>query len=195
MKPLSKEKRDRLLLLGVGTLAVLAGMYYGLIATQRGWMEEVDKRQFEQENKLQMAQRLAGSIGAIKQNLEASKQRLKAIESGMASGDMYSWVILTVNSFKENYHVDIPQFSREVPTEVGMFGRFPYRAANFSLRGTAYFHDLGKFVADFENTFPYMRLQNIELDPVVPSGANTQNDPEKLGFKLEIVALVTPNVD
>jgi hypothetical protein len=108
-------------------------------------------------------------------------------------GDMYSWIILTVNTFKENYGVEIPQFSREVAAEVGMFAKFPYRAAVFHLRGTARYHEFGRFVADFENAFPYMRIQNIELDPSAASAANAQNDPERLAFRMEIVALVNPN--
>jgi len=61
------------------------------------------------------------------------------------------------------------------------------------LRGTAYYHDFGRFVADFENAFPYMRIQNIELDPASASAASPQQEPEKLSFRLEIVALVNPN--
>ncbi len=193
MKNLPKEKRDRLILLGLGTCAVMFGLYYGLISVQQKSLEEITKKRIDQENKLQSAQRLASSTPQIQQGLAASLSRLKAIESTMASGDMYSWIILTVNTFKENYHVDIPQFSRELPTQVGMFTRFPYQAALFHLRGTAFYHDFGKFVADFENTFPYMRIQNLELDPLAASSANTQNDQEKLGFKMEIVALVNPN--
>jgi len=193
MKNLPKEKRDRLILVCLGTLAVMAGLYYGLISTQQKSLEEMAKKQVEQENKLQSAERLVGSTAQIQRNLTASFARLKAIESTMASGDMYSWIILTVKTFKENYRVDIPQFSREVPAEVGMFARFPYHAVVFHVRGTAYYHDFGKFVADFENTFPYMRIQNIELDPVAASNANSQGDQEKLAFKMEIVALVNPN--
>ena len=105
---------------------------------------------------------------------------------------MYSWIILTVNTFKENYRVEIPQFSREVAAEVGMYARYPYRAVVFHLRGTAHYHDFGRFVADFENAFPYMRIQNIELDPSATSNANPQSDEEKLAFKMEIVTLVNP---
>ena len=76
---------------------------------------------------------------------------------------------------------------------MGCFPKFPYRAALFNVRGTAYYHDFGKFLADFENAFPYLRIQNIELDPNVSSAANTQSEPEKLAFKMEIVALVNPN--
>ena len=193
MKNLPKEKRDRLILVAMGTVTIIVGLYYAVITTQRRKLESVAKRKIEQENKFNGAQRLAGSLAQFQKNLEQSATKLKAIESTMASGDMYSWVILTVNSFKENYQVDIPQFSREVPGEVGMYGSFPYRAAIFHIRGTAHYHDFGRFVTDFENTFPYMRIQNIELEPSGGSNVTKANDSEKLSFKMEIVALVNPN--
>ena len=192
MKSLSKEKRDRLLLVCIGTVAAIAGLYYSVIGSQRRSLETIAGRHGEQQSKLANAERLIGNASAIQKNLEAATGQLKAIESNMASGDMYSWIILTVNSFKENYRVEIPQFSREVPSEVGMYVKFPYRAAVFNVRGTAYYHDFGKFVADFENAFPYMRIQNVELEPPTSSNSNVQNDQEKLAFKMEIVALVNP---
>ncbi len=192
MKNLPKEKRDRLILVCLGTLAILAGLYYGLISTQQKSLQTLAKNRAEKENQYNNGQRLASSTPQIQKNLEAVVGELRAIESTMPSGDMYSWFILAVNTFKEKYQVDIPQFSREVPTEVGMFAKFPYRAAVFTLRGTAHFHDFGKFVADFENNFPYMRVQNIELDPASTSNASLQPDAEKLAFKMEIVTLVNP---
>jgi Tfp pilus assembly protein PilO len=192
MKNLPKEKRDRLILLFLGTCAVLAGLYFGLISIQQKSLEAMVKRRNEQETRLSNGQRLASDVPKIQRNLEEVAARLKAIEATMPSGDMYSWVILTVNTFKENYKVEIPQFSREVPAEVGMFTGYPYRAAIFNLRGTAHFHDFGRFVADFENTFPYMRIQNVQLDPSSTTAANPQGDEEKLAFKMEIVTLVNP---
>ena len=190
MKKLPKEKRDRLILVCLGTLTLTAGLYYGLISTQQRSMQEMSKKQFDWEVKLNNAQRLANNTDKIEKELETNRSRLDAIESTMPSGDIYSWIILNVNTFKENYRIDIPQFSREVPSEVGMFAKFPYRAAVFNLRGTAHFHDFGRFVADFENAFPYMRIQNIELDPASASNASAQADQEKLAFKMEIVTLV-----
>lgn len=192
MKSLSKEKRDRLVLVCIGAVAAVAGLYYGVIASQRNSLESMVGRRGEKQSKLENAQRLIGKASTIQKNLEAATAKLKTIESTMASGDMYSWIILTVNSFKENYRVEIPQFSREVQAEVGMYHKFPYRAAVFNVRGTAYYHDFGKFVADFENAFPYMRIQNVELEPPTSSNSNVQDDQEKLAFKMEIVALVNP---
>src|SRR5438046_10759600 len=111
----------------------------------------------------------------------------------MGAGDMYAGVIQTGGRFGAERKVDIPQFSREVTTGVGMFAKFPYKAAIFNVRGIAYYHDLGQFLADFENNFPYARIQNLEMEPATGSAASGTAEPEKLAFRLEIVTLINPN--
>ncbi len=200
---LSKEKRNRLVLVGIGTLAAIVGVWQVMIVSQKKGLADIQKRVTEQQAKLDNAQRLLSTTAQIQKSLEAAHLRLKPVEAEMASGDMYSWIIQTVNKFREGYKVDIPQFSREVPCEVGMFAKFPYRAVQFNVRGTAFFHEFGRFLGDFENRFPYMRVQNLELEPAALSSANTSGtgsastttapeDAEKLAFRMEIVALVNP---
>jgi hypothetical protein len=200
MKHLPKEKRDRLIMVTVVTIACLAGIWYGLIANQRKSIERLAKDIAEQKMKVTNAERLVATAPELKKNQEILQARLQTIEEGMASGDMYSWIIQTMRKFCAGRNVEIPQFSREVPGEIGILPKFPYKAATFTLRGSAYFHDLGQFIADFENSFPYIRVQNLELDSGPGSAANATTtgagqpaDAEKLSFKMEIVALVNPN--
>ena len=194
IKNLPKEKRDRLLLIAIGTVAVTVGLYLGLVKAQKRTLDQISKQTTEQNEKVGGAERLMKSRGEAEKSLETNLKKLKAIEQTMASGDMYSWIISTVNRFRADRKIDIPQFSREVTTEVGMFPKFPYKAALFNIRGTAHFHDLGKFIADFENTYPYLRVQNVDLEPATQSAATgTAGEPEKLSFKMEIVALINPN--
>lgn len=193
MKNLPKEKRDRLILTAIGTIAIIAGLWYGLISTMRESMEAITKQMDDKKTKVVNAQRLVNSTSDLQKGLEEATAKIKVIEDGMASGDMYSWIILKVNKFREDRKIDIPQFSREVRTEVGMFPKFPYKAAVFTIRGTAFFHDLGKFIADFENAFPYTYLQNLELEPASNSSATAAGHPETLTFKMEIVTLINPN--
>jgi len=192
MKNLPKEKRDRLIMVASGTLVLVIALWLGLIKAQQRVLSRVAKQTGEEQSKVDNAQRLISSVADIHKKLDVSAAELKAIEDTMASGDMYSWVISTVNKFRADRKVEIPQFSREVPTEVGVLPKFPYRAALFNVRGSAYFHDLGKFIADFENSFPYTRVQNLELDPASSSSATSTGDSEKLAFKMEIVTLVNP---
>ena len=192
MKNLPKEKRDKLILVVIFTASILAGAWYGLITVQKKTIRSVALQNIDQKTKVEGARRLIASSGDLQQKSAAANEKLRAIEQGMASGDMYSWVILTVNKFRADRKVDIPQFSREVATEVAVLPRFPYKAALFNLRGTAHFHDFGKFIADFENAFPFLRVQNIELEPAAESSANQASEAEKLAFKLELVALINP---
>jgi hypothetical protein len=196
IKNLPKEKRDQLLLICMLTLAISLGAYFGLVKMQKRKLEFIAKKTVEQEEKVGGAARLVKTHKDTEEDLEDNLQKLKSIEQHMAAGDMYSWIITTINRFRADRKVDIPQFSREVTTEVGVFPKFPYKAALFHVRGTAHFHELGKFIADFENTFPYIRIQNIDMEPAAQSAATTTptTEPEKLAFKMEIVALINPNV-
>lgn len=194
MKNLPKEKRDRLIVLALGAVVIVVGLYYGVISMQQKSLLEFARKKDEQQSKFGNGQRLVGNAATIRKGLASATTRLKAIEATMPSGDMYSWIILTVNTFKDKYRVDIPQFSREVPCDIGIVGTFPYRAASFVLRGTAHYHEFGRFVADFENAFPYMRIQNIELEPNPAAGGAGPGDAERLQFKIEVVTPVNiPN--
>ncbi len=204
MKNLPKEKRNQIILVALGTAIILAGLWQGLVRAQQNKLKAIALATADQEHKVSNAQRLVTSTAQIQKDLGKVAEKLKTIENEMASGDMYSWIIQTLNNFltthnfRTNNAVEIPQFSREVTGEVGLFPKFPYRAATFNVRGTAYFHDFGKFVADLENTYPFLRVQNLELEPAVgnPTASNVaagSSDSEKLAFKMEIVALVNPS--
>jgi hypothetical protein len=197
IKNLPKEKRDHLLLIAIGTVAVSLGLYFGLVKMQQRSLDRMITQTAEQQEKVGSAMRLVKTHEETAQDLEDNLAQLKSIEQTMASGDMYSWIITTINRFRADRKVEIPQFSREIATDVGVFPKFPYKAALFHVRGTAHFHELGKFIADFENAFPYIRVQNIDMEPAGQSAAATTtptDDPEKLAFKMEIVALINPNV-
>ena len=92
------------------------------------------------------------------------------------------------------YKVEIPQFSREVTGDVAMLPKFPYRGATFTVKGSAYFHDFGKFLADFENAFPYIRVQNLQLSPMAAPATATGEIKmtEELSFRMELVTLINP---
>ncbi|HEY0456552.1 MAG TPA: type 4a pilus biogenesis protein PilO [Verrucomicrobiae bacterium] len=204
MKNLPKEKRDHLILIVLGTVACVVGIWYTLLAAQRKGMNKLAQQITEQRTKVDHAEQMVKSTIDLQQKQEVLQAKVSTIEKGMASGDMYSWIIQTINKFSAGRKVEIPQFSREVTADVGILPRFPYKSAVFTVRGTAFFHDFGKFIADFENTFPFVRVQNIEIEQnsgasssgaasLGTSSAGAQEHPEKLTFKMEIVTLINPN--
>jgi hypothetical protein len=108
----------------------------------------------------------------------------------MAAGDLYSWMFTTLRRFQKGYKVEIPQISSVTSSPMNLLPRFPYQQATVSVGGTAHYHELGRFIADFENAFPYMRISNLTLDL---NTSPATGDYEKLSFKMEIVSLVKPS--
>jgi hypothetical protein len=107
-------------------------------------------------------------------------------EADLASGDLFSWTYDTMRHFKQPYKVEIPEIGHPTAGNVDLLPSFPYRQIQFTVNGTAYYHDLGKFITDFENIFPHARMVRL----VVESGGD---NTEKLSFRMEIIALMKPN--
>jgi Tfp pilus assembly protein PilO len=192
MKTMSKEKGQQLVLVILVTLGAMAGVGLLLIKPQYSSRDLLVAQRRQAEQKLQQVKQTVANADRIEAQLCESKKRLVTIEEGMATGDLYSWAINTIRQFKLAYRVDIPQFSQiDGPKEENMLAKFPYKQATLTIGGTAHFHDLGRFLADFENQFPYIRIVNLSLEPL--SGL-VSTEKERLSFKLEIAALVKPGV-
>jgi Tfp pilus assembly protein PilO len=187
---MTKGKRNQIIGLVLATLLVLGGLGYGLIKPQYNNLEALAKKKSEDDNKLRVMEIAVRNADQMEAAFAEVSQSLAEKESTMASGDLYSWSINTMKRFKAGYKVEIPQFGPISPgTEVSLLPHFPYKQATLNVGGKAYYHDLGRFVSDFENQFPLMRVVNLslDLDPAQAAG-----DREKLSFKMDIITLVNP---
>jgi hypothetical protein len=107
----------------------------------------------------------------------------------MASGDLYSSMFDIIRRFKASHSIDVPQFnSTGIASDLDMLPRFPYKQATMSIAGTGYYHEIGRFVAGFENAFPSCRIQNLDLSI---ASLERPDDREKLSFRMDIVFLVS----
>ena len=192
MPRLPKEKRDRIVLVGGATAILLALVWFFLITAQQRSLASARQKVAEIDKKISDAERLLKQADLIQAELETARQQLEGIEANMAPVDKFTWINLTLSRFRLPYHVEIAEFGQPTEGEVEMLPKFPYKAATCTIRGTGFYHALGKFFADFENTFPYIHLQNLELDP---SPSTSAEDAEKLTFKVDIVALVKPTTN
>ena len=194
MSKLPKDKRDKIVLVTLLTVAASTAIWFALINLQRQALAETRKQRDAAKQQLSQGEATLARSASVQREFQTIGAKLISEEATMAAPtDMYSWLIQTIKGFCTGRDVDIPQFSRETATEIGIFPTFPYRAAAFTIRGNAYYHDFGKFLAEFENQYPYIRVQNIELEPVGDSAPNVSGfTREKLTFKLELVTLVRP---
>lgn len=189
-KKLSKEKRKQLFGVVALTLAVLAALGYFLIRGGYQNLALLEQKKIAAAAKLEQMQKSVERAKTVETVFLETQQALAEKEKGMASGDLYSWMHSTLRKFQRGYKVEIPQIgSVGQPADVNLIPKFPYKQATLSVAGTAYYHELGRFVADFENTFPLMRIVNLtmELNPTP-----TANERDKLAFKMDVVTLVKP---
>jgi hypothetical protein len=91
-----------------------------------------------------------------------------------------------LNKFKANYELDIPMIGSETVGPVGMFPEFPYETATFRVSGSGHFYEFGKFLCEFENQHPYIRVQNLDLEP------DPTPNSEKINFRMDVVTLIKP---
>jgi hypothetical protein len=187
--PKDKEKRKQLVLALISTVGLVLLIIFGLIRPQYDAIEKTKEKVKAAQDNLQTVQDTIKKANEISLQLADVNLTLTHAESDMATGDPFAWAYDAIRSFKADYKVEIPTVGNPTMGEVNLLGRFPYRQAKFTVNGTAYYHDFGKFIAAFENRFQHIRVVNISLEPAGDAGANS----EKLAFSMDIIALIKPN--
>jgi len=168
------------------TVAVLSLIYFGLISSRYASLSTIADNRRTAGDKLQKIETTIRNAGLTAEELTNVTLALSRAETDMASGDLYSWTYGTMRQFKQQYKVEIPEIGHPAVGDVDLLPAFPYKQLRFSITGRAFFHDLGKFLADFENAFPHARVVNLLIAPV-------GGESEQLSFSVDIIALVKPN--
>src|SRR5271154_6770401 len=181
MKWLPREKRNAFVIVVLVTTATLALVCFGLIHSQNVMLSTVADSRKNAGQKLLDIETTIKNADLTNKELGDAMFALSRAEEDMASGDLYSWTYGTMRLFKQQYKVEIPGVGHPVVSDVDLLPSFPYKQLRFSINGKAYYHDLGKFVADFENAFPHARVVNLVIEP---AGSET----EQLSFRMDIIA-------
>lgn len=189
MKRLTPDKRNKLILTIIGTVAAIALIYYFLIAPQSDGNKKLEGKIAAQKSQLAQIQQTIKTAGASAGAAGELAASLTNAETDVASGDLFAWTYDKMRKFKADYKVEVPTIGQPAPMEHDLFVDFPYKQIKFSMNGTGYFHDIGMFIAGLENKFPHMRVINLTIEPAGGPDAAT----EKLSFRMDVVALVKPN--
>ncbi len=191
MNRLILQKRKQLIFVSLATLLILAAAYHYMIRAQQQNLSGISESKQKAQQRLDLIKREIAASASFEKQLDQGQEQLNKLENGMCSGDLYSWSINMIRDFKVPYRIDIPQFSQiDGPRDMTLIPRFPYKQASLSVAGSGQFQELGRFIADFENRFPLMRIQNLVLEPETAGSGNASN--EKLSFKMNVVMLVKP---
>ena len=201
MNRLPKEKRDRLILIAVGTGVILAALYFLVISSQNQALAECAEKTDAAKEKLTKAERWLRMAPGIQAKLDTARKDLEAKHEGMAPVDKIKWFYDTLDPFLGQHKVKLTDITREPEIgDVGNLPKFPYQAATFGVKLSARYHDFGRFLADFENEFPYLRVKNLEVAPEAAkfgvreeAGLDQRlRSPESLLINMRVVTLIKP---
>ena len=182
MKKLSRQKINQLIQVGVGIAVAMAALWWTLIRYQLHTLDDLKARKEKAETD---GKRVSDTVNQSKQleaELAVVSKKLEEEEQDMATGDINSWMYSFIRKFKNSYRVDVPQLGSGEIGAVKVLPDFPYTQVSVGIGGTAYYHDLGRFIADFENQFPYARMSNLELTPApaqTPGRAGKTRVPDR----------------
>src|SRR5690242_11969865 len=96
MNKLSKEKRQKLLLVGLGTGAVLAVLYLVVITSQMGALDDYANKLDSAREKLTKAENWSRMAPGIVAKLEFNRNELETKQEGMAPVDKFKWFYNTL---------------------------------------------------------------------------------------------------
>lgn len=185
MKKLPKEKRNQVILVWLVIIGLISAWVFVVLQYQLDAKHRAGQNLVKQIDQYKAMTNQLGHAERIEADTEIAARKLQALEFRMATGDVFSWAVNTLRDFKQNRNVDIPQISQPSISPTTLLPGFPYQQAKLTVAGTGYFHDLGLFIADFENEFPFARINNVDVQPA-------SNGDEKLNFRMDIIFLVKP---
>jgi hypothetical protein len=192
---LSKEKRDRIILICMLAVGLCFGLWHFVIKSRTAQITSERARLQQEEKQLAQARSWIERAHTIQADLERTTMELMEREDRLASPlDTFAWSRVLLEQARQEFPVDIVDVTRAQVGPMRVLPKFPYQAATFTVSGRAHFHDFGRFLAAFENHHPYFRVEIAELTrgSAAGSGLKRIDDSELLSFKIDIVALVRP---
>ncbi len=190
IKKISRQKQIHLALVAAVTVGVIAALWIFVIGAQKAHIRESARLCEGVEAEKGKERRIIKGAGVLMEELQAATNHLGAIEGSMPSGDLYSWIVGAIKQFNvPSYHVVINQVGSPDVADMRLIPGFPYTQVTVNVNGSAHYQELGKFIADLENQFPQLRIQNLSLDP---SHSQLPQEHESLFFHMEVISLVKP---
>lgn len=201
MTKLSKEKKDKLTLTIIAILGVVGLLYTFVISNQNDYLGSYHRRTETLKDKYYKNKKLVDKGPRIVEDLEGLRATLDQKETTMVPpGNSYIWFFKLVDEFRRKQGLGtqfIADMTQPEIGEIGLLPRFPYKAAIFGVKLSGQYHEIGKFISDFENAHPYMRVQNVRMLPETVIRPATQSQfatpsTQKLIAEIQIVTLLRP---
>ena len=137
MNKLSKAQRDQLLGIAIGTVALMAALWYFGVTAKQSELAATRRKSADMRQKLHEAEALMRREDEISGTLQSRSELLAKREAGLAPDrDAYAWLINTVNAFIQSRKgVNIDTYSQPEISDVGIIPKISLPLGHFSSQG------------------------------------------------------------
>ncbi|HIG27948.1 MAG TPA: hypothetical protein EYQ50_09175 [Verrucomicrobiales bacterium] len=165
-----EKKKQCLIVAGIG-LGILFGLYMVIYKSQDAKVKQLDVQLEKKKTAKERAEvnYLGKKESSNKTALEEAGKRLAEREKDFPPDNRNRWgvwlqgqlnTIITDKGLKLSLKTVSSQPREGV---VGMIAEFPYRQATFKVEMSGYYHDFGKFLAEFEGKYDTMRINGLDV--------------------------------
>lgn len=196
------------MLAGIGSVGIIAVLYFLVITDQKAEIDQLSSKISALGSKRDVSLRTGKRGRDVQSELEERKKILEEKQVGMPRPqDDHVWFLRIMEEMRPRYGLDLEEIRNPEETEAGVLPKFPYRAVALNVSMLGNYNDFGRFLADFENRYPYMRVQltSVSADarslresvraPGMPEPAGAQaKDSGKLRFNYRVIALIRSQI-
>ena len=195
MNKLSKDKRDKLILTCIAVVAVVSVIYFFVLSDMKDEQATLNTKLISARDKIDKAERVIKRQAFFDQEMAQLRSTLSSRQAQMPRpGEDHVWFLKIMEDRRGAYNLDISEIRNPEPWEPGILPNFPFRGVSFNVTLVGGYTDFGRFLADFENAYPFMRVQMMSIIPDMQPGplGSTQatQASNKLRFNFRVVSLI-----
>jgi hypothetical protein len=187
----TRASRQRVVQAVALSLSVLGVIYGLLVHPQQAELRESRREMADLALEADRARGATLMAEMARMDMNAASNKLALIESSMASGDVYLWTVKAFEKYQRMHDIRFNAIDRPEIVKTGSLPAVPYQTARVVVSGHATYHQFGRFLADFENAYPFARLEDLELTAPLFNRTHDE-ESERLQFILRVALLIKP---
>lgn len=190
-----RDKQTQILAVAAGTLVVAGLLWFFFVSASSERLSRAEESFLDIDDRIRKAELRIRRGRIVEQEFAALKERIAQAERHMIPVEQLNgnkWMLDLISQFIQSrkHTVQPTRLSNDplIGKQFVFIPKFDYSGAAYDLELQAYFHDFGRFLADFENEFPYIRIQELEMAPLATPSASTKPTgdlPEELANSVE----------
>lgn len=195
MNKLSKDKRDKLILTIIAVVGIIAVVYFFVLTDMKDEHATLGTKIISTRDRIDKAERVIKRQATFNEEMAALKASLNTRQAAMPRpGEDHVWFLKIMEDRRGTYNLDINEIRNPEAWDPGVLPNFPFKGVSFNVTLVGGYTDFGRFLADFENEFPYMRVQLMNVTPDAQPGPPGQpqvaQDTGKLRFNFRVISLI-----